>query len=133
MAQENLEIVRELYQAVNSSGLEALAEYAHPEIEVIPPPEWPEASPRRGLEAVRAGARQWVEAFEGFSVEPERFVDSGGARVLVYVRDRGRIKGSAAEIDTHLIHVWTLKSGKVLKWEVFADESQALEAAGLTA
>jgi ketosteroid isomerase-like protein len=74
-----------------------------------------------------------METFEGFKVVPERFVDPGGQRVVVYVRDTGRIKGSDTEIDTRLIHVWTLTAGKIIRWQVFADEAQALEAAGLTA
>lgn len=133
MSREKIEIVRRLYEAVNVAGLEAAAEFMHPEVEVVPPPNWPEASTTRGLEPVREMARQWVETFEGFKVEPERFVDPGGERVVVYVRDRGRIKGSDTEIDTRLIHVWTLTAGKIIRWQLFADEAQALEAAGLTA
>src|SRR5215216_2464293 len=43
---------------------------------------------------------------------------SGGQRVLVYVRDRGRIKGSDTEINTRLIHVWTLTAGKIIRWAI---------------
>jgi ketosteroid isomerase-like protein len=133
VSRENVEIVRRLYEAVNRAGLEAVGEFAHPDVEVVPPPDWPEASTLRGLEPVLRMARQWIEAFEDFKVEPERFVDPGGDRVMVYVRDRGRIKGSNTEIDTRLIHVWTLAAGEIVRWEVFADETQALGAAGLTA
>jgi ketosteroid isomerase-like protein len=118
---------------MNVAGLEAAAEFLHPEVEVVPPPNWPEASTARGLESVQEMARQWVETFEAFKVEPERFVDPGGERVVVYVRDRARIKGSDTEIDTRLIHVWTLTAGKIIRWQLFADEAQALEAAALTA
>jgi ketosteroid isomerase-like protein len=133
MSRANMEIVRRLYEAVNTSGIGAAAEYAHPNVEVVPPPHWPEGSTLRGREQLEEFAHQWTEAFEGFKVEPERFVDPGGQRVIVYVRDRGRIRGSDAEIDTRLIHVWTLVAGKIIRWQVFADEAQALEADDLTA
>ena len=59
-------------------------------------------------------------------------MDPGGQRVVVYVHDRARIKGSDTEIDTRLIHVWTLIAGSIIKWQVFADEAHALEAVGLS-
>jgi ketosteroid isomerase-like protein len=130
MSQANVEIVR-LYEAVNSSGIGAVAEFVHPDVVVVPPPNWPEGSTLRGREQVRELARQWIETFERFKVEPERFVDPGGQRVVAYVRDKGRISGSDTEIDTRLIHVWTLTAGKIIRWEIFSDEAQALEAVGL--
>jgi ketosteroid isomerase-like protein len=133
MSRDNVEIVRRLYEAVNSFGIGAAVTFAHPDVEVVPPPNWPEASTLRGREQLQEVARQWMESFEAFEVEPERFVDPGGQRVLVYVRDKGRIRGSDTEIDSRLIHLWTLTAGRVIRWEVFADEAQALEAAGLTA
>ncbi|HWH44791.1 MAG TPA: nuclear transport factor 2 family protein [Thermoleophilaceae bacterium] len=133
MSQENVETVRRLYRAFNSFGLQAVVEFAHPDMEAVPPPDWPEASTVRGVELIQAMARQWVETFASFEVEPERFLDAGPDRVVAYVRDRGLIKGSDAEIDTRFVHLWTLKEGKIVRWEVFADEGQALEAAGLSA
>jgi uncharacterized protein len=131
MSEENVEIVRRLYEAVNSAGIEAAMELVHPDAIVVPPPNWPEASTRRGL-AVQEFARQWVETFEAFRVEPERYLDTGGEQVVAYVRDRGRIRGTDTEIDARLIHVWTVTAGKIIRWEVFSDEAQALEAAGLS-
>jgi ketosteroid isomerase-like protein len=131
MSQGNVEIVRRLYKAVNSEGLEAVVPFMSPDVEVVPPPDWPEASAARGLEQVQHLARQWIESFEDFTVDLERIVEPGGDRVVAFVYDRGRIKGSDAEIDARLIHVWTLAAGKVVRWEVFTDETQALEAAGL--
>jgi ketosteroid isomerase-like protein len=133
MSRENVEIVRRLYEAVNTAGLEAVVGFAHRDVEVVPPPHWPDTSTVRGVELVQGWARQWVETFEHFEVEPEKFLDPGGARVVAYVRDRGRIRGSETEIDARLIHVWTLAEGKVTRWQVFADEAQALKAAGLSA
>lgn len=132
MSQENMEVIRRLYEAVNAAGLEVAVDFAHPDIEVVPPPNWPETSTVKGLERVLEVTRQWVETFESFRVEPERYLQAG-ERIVVYVRDTGRIRGSGAEIDTHLIHVWTLADCKVIRWELFSDEAQALDAAGLTA
>ncbi len=128
MSRENVEVVRRIYDVVNVAGLGAVDDFLHPEAEVVPPHG---ASSLRGREQVLEFARQWVETFEDFKVEPERYLDSGTEGVVVYVRDRGRIKGSPTEIDNRLIHVWTLTGGKVIRWQLFTDEDQALEAAGL--
>ena len=133
MSPENVEFIRRLYEAVNTAGLGAAVDFAHPEIEVVPPPIWPEASGVKGLESVQEWARQWMETFDSFRAEPKRYLEAGGERVVVYVRDTGRIKGSGAEIDAQLVHVWTLRDGKIIRWEIFTDEAQALDAAGLTA
>ena len=132
MSEENVEIVRRLYEVANNAGLEAVIEFTHPDLEVVPPPNWLGRSTIRGRDEVLEFARQWRDAFEGFNVEAEKFVDSGD-HVAVYVRDSGRIPGSDAEVDTRLIHVWTLSGGKAIRWQVFADEREALEAAGLSA
>jgi ketosteroid isomerase-like protein len=133
MSEENVELVRRLYEVVNKAGLEeAVIEFTHPDVEVVPPLEGPEGSIIRGRDGVQEFARRWMTTFEDFRVEPERFVDSGGDRVVVYVRDRGRIQGSDAEIDARLLHVWTLAGRKIVRWQLFTEERQALEAAGLS-
>jgi uncharacterized protein len=130
MSQENVEVMRRAYEAMHRDGLAAVVQFAHTDIEFVPPPELP-TGPARGIEAVEQFARQWVETFDDFRIEPERFIDPGGDQVVVYVRDSGRVKDSGAEIHNRFIHVWTLAAGKVIKWQTFTDESRALEAAGL--
>jgi ketosteroid isomerase-like protein len=133
VSEENVELVRRLYEVVDDAGLEeAVIEFMHPDVEVVPALEGPEGSIIRGRDGVREFARRWMTTFEDFQVEPERFVDSGGDMVVVYVRDRGRIQGSDAEIDARLLHVWTLPGRKIVRWQLFTEERQALEAAGLS-
>jgi ketosteroid isomerase-like protein len=133
VSEENVELVRRLYEVVDDAGLEeAVIEFRHPDVEVVPALEGPEGSIIRGRDGVREFARRWMTTFEDFQVEPERFVDSGGDMVVVYVRDRGRIQGSDAEIDARLLHVWTLTGRKIVRWQLFTEERQALEAAGLS-
>jgi ketosteroid isomerase-like protein len=133
VSEENVELVRRLYEVVDDAGLEeAVIEFRHPDVEVVPALEGPEGSIIRGRDGVREFARRWMTTFEDFQVEPERFVDSGGDMVVVYVRDRVRIQGSDAEIDARLLHVWTLTGRKIVRWQLFTEERQALEAAGLS-
>ena len=132
MSEENVEIVRRIYDVVNASGLGAVGDFLHADVEAVPPSDWPEGAVVRGREQVREMARQWMETFEEFRVEPERYLDAGAENVVVYVRDSGRVRGTDTEIDTHLVHVWTLNHGKVVRCQLFTDEGPALEAAGLS-
>jgi ketosteroid isomerase-like protein len=132
VSEENVEVMRRAYEVMNRAGLDAaVVQFAHPEIEFVPPPDLPTGAVR-GIEAVAEFARQWVKTFDDFRIEPERFIDPGGEQVVVFVRDSGRVKGSGAEIHNRFVHVWTLGAGKVIKWQTFTDESRALEAAGLS-
>jgi ketosteroid isomerase-like protein len=123
--------MRRAYEAMNRGGLDAVVPFVDPDIEFVPPAELQAAPTLRGTEPIKELARQWVETFDDFRIEPERFIDAGD-QVVVFVRDSGRIKGSDAEIHNCFIHVWTLAAGKIIKWQTFTDQSQALEAAGLS-
>jgi ketosteroid isomerase-like protein len=56
-----------------------------------------------------------------------------GDLVVVLARYTGRGKGSGVEVDTEGAHVWTLRDGKAVRLEIFADRIRALEAVGLAA
>jgi uncharacterized protein len=131
MSQENVEVMRLAYEAMNRGGLEAVVEFAHPDIEFVPPADLAGTPTLRGTEPIKDFARGWVETFDDFRIEPQRFMDAGD-QVVVFVRDSGRIKGSNAGIHNRFIHVWTLTAGKIIKWQTFTDEAQALQAAGLS-
>jgi hypothetical protein len=131
MSQENVEIIRALYERFNREGIDAVTELAEPNIEFVPPPIWPDSPTLYGTEAIVEMASNWIETFDGFRIDAERFIDPGGDGVAVFVRDRGRIHGTDTEINNAFIHVWTLRDGKIVRWQSFTDQVQALEAAGL--
>jgi ketosteroid isomerase-like protein len=67
--------------------------------------------------------------WEGFRIEPERFVDAGDRVVVIEVR-RGRGSGSGVEVEQRSGVIWTLREGKVVGMETDLDPQEALEAAG---
>ncbi len=127
MSQENVEIVRRCYAALDRRDWDGLWREAHPDFEL-----------RTQLQGSRLGpdeAQGFVEdqfaAFESWKVVPERFFESDD-RVVAYVVMRSRPRGSSAEITIKIAHVWTLRDGKVLMIETFPQREKALEAAGLS-
>src|SRR5215207_8464194 len=111
MSQENVEVVRGIYDALARGDLYSTPVYQEHE---GAPQVWHET----------------LSLFGEVDVEVEQLIDAAD-HVLAVIRERevGRTSGAPVEA-THLA-VWTLADGKVIKSQVFDDRQQALEAAGL--
>ena len=143
MSQENVEIVRRLYDGIPNLR-EAVAQGRDPFAKGSPwidegiewrgPREFPDlAEPHHGHEGVRSYFEKLFEAIEDYTMSPEEFIDVGDDRVLVFSREGGRGRGSGAEIQTHpTAHLWTIRDGKAIRMRSYWERSDALEAAGLS-
>ena len=80
-----------------------------------------------GHEGVAKAFRDWFEAFEEFTIEPEDF-SAHGDRVLVAMRQRARGKGSGLEIEERFYQLFTLRDGKVFRFEEYSEHVDALKA-----
>jgi ketosteroid isomerase-like protein len=90
---------------------------------------WPEQQRYEGAEGVRAFLREWVGAFEDWSVEPESVHDAGEEVVWV-CRQRGRSKLSGAEVDMVFAQVWSVRDGMLTRMQMYADPAEGLAALG---
>jgi ketosteroid isomerase-like protein len=137
MSQENVEMLRRVYpvfslQAATEGKLDALFdEIADAEIEFRPPPIYPDQdSSFRGLGEFKEFLQGLGEVWDDWRFVPEEFiVGDDDVAVLGYLHARG--KGSGVEVDTPAAHVWSFRSGKAVRMQVFLDKEEALEAAGL--
>jgi ketosteroid isomerase-like protein len=121
MSQENVEIVRRFLVVEDFD--EALT-YADPGIVWNPVEE----AAAQGHDAVRASTARWKGEWDDYELSPEEFADMGD-RVVVTVRFRARGRGSGVEVDARLYDVFTLRDGKIVRMDQFAEQSDALEAA----
>jgi uncharacterized protein len=128
MSQENVEIVRSVYEAVNRGDWDAAWRDLHRDVELTMPPE-PGITPGtyRGRDEWKAFREEMLTAFEDFEVQPEAFIENGD-QVVVIVRTRLRPKGSSAEVQLRNGDVWTLRDGKALSVHRFRSPQEALEA-----
>ena len=131
MSQENVEVVRRGLDAFNRRDRTAWLAVCDPEVEDVPPREWPESDTTRGSEAVwdlyvenTAGWR------EGDAFENVEMIDAGD-KVVAHVRGEMRGKASGASVTWSYWQAVTFRNGKVLRLEWFADRNEALEAVGL--
>ena len=130
MSQENVEIVRHLYESGLFDGdPEELMKLATPDVEYVNPPYAVEPGVRRGLAAVARAMRAFAEVWEESRHELRELYDFGDvvvAAVSWYVRGRG----SERELVNKEAHTWTLREGRIARFEWGQDLEKALEVAG---
>jgi ketosteroid isomerase-like protein len=138
MSKENVEVVHRIYAVLSPSplsvSLELVKEFIDPEIDWRGPREFPDLAERHyGYEGVARYLAKLGEVLDDYRMMPERFIDAGDDRVLVFSREGGRGKLSGAEVQTHLTaHVWTVKDSKAVRMQSYWERADALEAVGLT-
>jgi ketosteroid isomerase-like protein len=130
MSEENIEVVRSVYDAWARDEYPGPADLLDEEIEYVNPPEAVEPGTRHGLAAFSEALEKVFEGWESWRIEPERFVPTGD-RVAVVVHYRARGRGSGVEVEGRESALWTVRDGNVVRYEWFHKPADALEAAGL--
>jgi ketosteroid isomerase-like protein len=130
MSQENVEIVRRMWDAFRGDDPVSGLSFCDPDI------EWdgtnlPDGKIARGHEAIVEHATRWAEMWEDWKFEPERFVDAGGDRVILVFRETGR-SDSGLLMDERHAELYTVRNRKVVYRKGFSDPAEAFEAVDLS-
>jgi ketosteroid isomerase-like protein len=139
VSRENIELVRRLYGELASEGSpreferrlsdEALSHFLDPGVEWVPVAHSLLAvESYRGFDGVRRFWGEFLSTWESYRVEPLSFYDAGD-QVAVVVHIVGRTH--ALEVDETRSSLLTLRDGRVVHVQSFADPEGAREAAGL--
>jgi ketosteroid isomerase-like protein len=131
MSQENVEIIRQVYEAMNRGDWKAVFAHASPEIEWETDPRHPKAGIYRGQEEFRRFVEDIEDPFEQSVIEPERFF-AGGDQVVAFIKIRRTPAGSTAELEIRIGELWTFRDGKLVRGQGFGERMKALKAAGLS-
>ena len=120
-----IEVLKQVYAAINRNDIPAAVALLHPEIERIEPPGFPTSGTYRGRTEVTAhlsnGRNTWAEG----TCEPERFLASGD-KVIVFLHVRVRLKDHTEWIDAHIADVYTFRDGHPIQMRTFANQQDAL-------
>jgi ketosteroid isomerase-like protein len=132
MSQENVEIVRRAVQAFNELGFEGVGtlELVTDDIEFHEPPEQPAPRVARGREAVQRLGGEFDAAWEDHRSEPReiRAIDADRVLLVSVEHFTGR---DGIELEAPFAAIFTLRDGRIARWQAFWDRQKALEAAGL--
>jgi len=128
MSEENLAVVQQFADRANDHDIPGFLALVDPEVEF---------HTFRGVERGLEGARRFAESgapqehYRTHVVHEQAF--DAGDQVVVFanIQRRWRETGELGD-ETKLGVVFTLRAGKVLRFQVFRDRQQALAAVGLT-
>jgi ketosteroid isomerase-like protein len=130
MSQENVEIVRSLYDALNRRDWDGVFRDAHPDF-YMTTQRGPNAGPHRRREEAEGFLKDYIAAFDRIVWEPEEFFESGD-HVVVVLTTRSRPKRGSVDMVTRNGHLWTVRDDTILSINTFPDPNKALEAVGLS-
>jgi ketosteroid isomerase-like protein len=137
MSQENVEIVRKLFEAV--ARRDSATVFSLYDVNV----EWDGSRHRwaevmrgesafQGHEALRKWSRSYYEMWENLEDNIEELIDAGDD-VISIVTTRARGRGSGVEVEwKQNAGVWTVREGKIARVVWFPSRDEAREAAGLS-
>jgi ketosteroid isomerase-like protein len=134
MSQENVEIVRTLFDLFARRDHEAAFDYYDADIEWDASRAGVDAAGNyHGHDGVRADWRGWLSAWEDVEATEVEFVDGGETVVALIHQQRLRGRGSGIEVDAPPYALaFVFRDGKVVRWVLYPTHTEALEAAGLT-
>ena len=124
MSEENLEVVRAIYDAWANGQLGR--RYMSKDVEYVNPPQALELGTRTGA----ASFNNVFEVYEQIAIDIDELIDAGN-KVVMVGRMRGRARATGIELDRPHSQVWTLEGGRATRMEWFHDAAEAREAAGL--
>ncbi len=128
MSQENVEVVRRLYEAFMRGDRSAIVADLHPEI------EWrsiEDTETHHGHHGVATSVGSWLETWEDHDLKAEEYLDAGD-QVVVTVRFRGRGRRSGANVEARYFAVWRLRDGRAVAYCEYPSKAEAFEAVGLS-
>jgi ketosteroid isomerase-like protein len=126
MSQENVQIVRGLYEAFGRGDVPTVLGQMDQSI------EWNEAenfiyadrNPYIGPQAVLEGVFMRLGSdWEGFTVTPEEWLDAGD-RIVVLGTYSGTHKTSGWRVRAQFAHIWSVRESRVVRFQQYTDTKQ---------
>jgi ketosteroid isomerase-like protein len=130
MSQENVKVVRALFEAWNARDMDATRGLYHPDVLVRPPENWPEPGPWLGRDAVIRQWQQMRDTWEADDLKMLSYSHDVGDRVATRLIWHGAGQGPQADLEMTGVH--SVRDGRLLMQEFFWDHAEALAVIGLT-
>jgi hypothetical protein len=131
MSEGRAELAHRLNDALNRRDIDYMLSFADPDIEFTPRLARLEGGgPLRGHDGFRSWWDSWLAVLPDFHSEVEEVQDFGDIS-LARTRLRGYGTASGATIEQTVWHVTEWRDKQCIRWLVFTNRQEALEAAGL--
>ncbi len=131
MSEQNLQVVRAVFDTFSRGDMPAMLELMDPSVVFTPLPDTPDVQSFHGHEGWLQGLAQTIDIWDDFSAELREMRDFDD-HVLASLRWWGRGPSSGIQMEVDICALATFRNGKIVRWQFFESEQQALEAAGLS-
>lgn len=131
MSQENINAVLSIYSAFAQRNVQAVFDRFDPAIEWIAADNSPAAkgSPYHGLDEVRDGVFGLIcEDFPELTMRVDEVLDAGDKIVVLGIYDGVR-RTTGKRFHAQFAHIWTIASGKAVKFQQYTDTLQLAQTA----
>jgi ketosteroid isomerase-like protein len=127
--QENVQQIRRLYEAFGRGDLATIFGMLDADVDWYDPgpPAVTHAGRYRGARDVERFFQRIGESLDIESFQPADFIGSGD-RVVVIGTLRARVKQTGRSYDNEWVMIWTLREGRITKWQVYEDTARELAA-----
>jgi ketosteroid isomerase-like protein len=119
---------REWVDAYSAGDLDWVIAHTHPELEIVQPPEFPDARTYRGVDGLIDALLDWPREWEDFAVEPTR-IFALDDRAVVSAVHRGRSRRMEVEVEAEIVWLFAFEDGRTRRWDMFMSVEDALGAA----
>jgi ketosteroid isomerase-like protein len=134
MSEENLEVVRQVYEAAARRDTATILSLYDPDVELdasVLGVDGRGGDIFRGHEGLRGLFSEWHESWGEIEYGYEELIGAGDQVVSVVTRHaRGRASG--VEVERRFALLWTIRAGKVIRVVWFLDRNEALKSAERT-
>jgi uncharacterized protein len=128
MSEENVEVVRRMYDARDRGDVAGTLAEFHPEV-VVDARARGDTGIGQGHEELVAIIGEWIGEFDEWHEEVDEIRDLGD-QLCVVATQRGRGKGSGVEVEARYALLYEVREGQITRMTLFRGLSEALEAAG---
>jgi ketosteroid isomerase-like protein len=115
------EVADQLYARWNDDGLLELTDTVGPEIELVCDPLRPADSTLRGIEGWKQWVARWDEGYESMRITIDGLIAMSSEHVLALVSISATPRGAERELAWAAAHVWTVREGRIARWESHVD------------
>jgi len=83
-----------------------------------------------GFDGLQAWYLDWLAPWAEYRTVINEFIDCGD-QVLTLQRSSARLHGSTREVSMDVATVFTMRKGKIARWEIYPSHAEAPKAVGL--
>jgi ketosteroid isomerase-like protein len=126
VSEENVELVRRVFDAINRRDVQAVLDAYHPDADMSTlTSTLVRGEGYHGHTGIREVFRSFADVWEELHLEPEEIRDLGD-RVLAVGRWSSRGRGSGADVESPAAWMFAVRAGRIVFSRAYRDADEAL-------